>query len=324
MLELKSFRNSDPPHIAAIWRSQPPQRGILQPISAPMLEYGVFSKMHFDRDGLIVAWEDGSPVGFVHAGFGPNEQGDEVDRSVGSTYMLMVRGGHGQAELADRLLQASEQYLRARGAKVLYAGGIKPINSFYLGLYGGSEIPGVLTSDNVLQQVCRRHGYQEVDHVNVLQLDLTRFRPPVNRELRAIRRTTKIAEALDPPVNNWWEACVWGAQQRICFRLLDKYRQTEIASATLWDVQPLSAGWGVSTAGLFELYVDPEHRRRGSATYLISEIVRALRQRGIGTIEVQTMAANEPAQALYKKLGFTFVDEGVVFRKGPSHEAAHS
>jgi ribosomal protein S18 acetylase RimI-like enzyme len=205
--------------------------------------------------------------------------------------------------------------LRRQGATVLYAGGVKPLNSFYLGLYGGSEIPGVLASDNALQQACRRSNYREVDRVQIMQVDVGQFRSPVTRELRTIRRTTNIVETLDPPANNWWEACVWGSQQRIRFRLIDKYRQAEVASASLWDVQPLSACWGYCTAGMFELYVDAEHRRRGYATYLVSETIRQLRQRGVRTIEAQTMSVNMPAQAFYQKLGFSCVDEGVVFRK---------
>ena len=103
--------------------------------------------MHFDRHGLIVATRDGLPVGFVHAGFGPNEDGTGLDTSMGTTHLLMMRSGYEDPHLADELLAASEDYLRSQGASVLYVGGIKPLNSFYLGLYGGSEIPGVLQSN---------------------------------------------------------------------------------------------------------------------------------------------------------------------------------
>lgn len=315
--ELRPFRNSDPPHLAEIWRSQPPQRGILQQVSAPILEFGVFSKQHFDRNGLIVAVRDGRPAGFVHAGFGPNEQGSAIETDLGTTHVLMLRGGEQDDVLAGELLAASENYLRGRGAQVLYAGGIQPLNSFYLGLYGGSEIPGVLQSDTLLQQAARTHGYDESGRVHILQNDLVRFRPPVSRDMRTIKRTTAMVETLDPRARNWWEACVWGCLQRNRFQLLDRYRHTHIATATFWDVQPMSTGWGMCTAGLAELYVEPEYRRRGAATYLVSEALRLLRRRGASVVEAQTMAANEAALAFYDKLGFSRVDEGVVFRKNP-------
>jgi GNAT superfamily N-acetyltransferase len=312
---LRAFRNTDPPHLAAIWRSQPPQRGVLQPVSAPLLEYAVFSKMHFDREGLIVATKDDQPVGFVHAGFGPNDDGNALDASLGTTHVLMVQGAEQNADLADELLAASEAYMRGRGAQVLYAGGINPLNSFYLGLYGGSEIPGVLRTDTVLQGAAMRAHYRELDRVRIMQCDLARVRPPVSRELRLIKRTTQLIEKIDPPPKTWWEACVWGSLQRDVFSLYDKSQNRVVASASFWDMQPLSAGWGMCAAGLFDLYVEPPLRRRGYASYLLGEAIRIFRRRGVGTIEAQTMGANEAARDFYLKFGFTEIDYGIVYRK---------
>jgi ribosomal protein S18 acetylase RimI-like enzyme len=313
----RPFLNTDPPHLASIWRSQPPQRGVLQPVSAPLLEFGVFSKLNFDREGLIVATRDDQPCGFVHAGFGPSDDGNSLDTSLGTTQVLMVQNnGESAGPLADDLLARSEEYLRSRGAGVIYAGGINPLNSFYLGLYGGSEIPGVLQSDSVLQNAALRGGYRELDRVRIMQCDLARIRPPVSRELRAIKRTTQLVEKVDPPPKSWWEACVWGSLQRDVFSLVDRSR-TVVATASFWDMQPLSACWGMCTAGLFDLYVDRALRRRGYASYLLGEAIRILRRRGVATIEAQSMGANEAAHAFYTKLGFTEVDHGIVYRKEP-------
>lgn len=316
MYRFRAFRNSDPPHLAAIWRSQPPQRGVLQPISPPLLEYAVFSKMNFDRDGLIIATRDDVPVGFVHGAFGPNDDGMHLDTSLGATQMLMVEGGNdADSPLADDLLQASETYLRGRGASVLYAGGINPFSSFYLGLYGGSEIPGVLQTDHVLQDACARANYRELDRVLIMQCDLVRVRPPVSRELRAIKRTTQLMERIDPAPKTWWEACVWGSLQRDVFTLYDKTQDRVVASASFWDMQPISTCWGMCAAGLFDLQVDSHLRRKGYASYLLGEAIRILRRRGVTMIEAQTMATNEAAQAFYLKFGFTEIDHGVLFRK---------
>jgi hypothetical protein len=73
VFQIRPFRNSDPPHLATIWRSQPPQRGLAQPINASLLELCVFSKQFFDPEGLLVATRDEVPVGFAHAAFGPND-----------------------------------------------------------------------------------------------------------------------------------------------------------------------------------------------------------------------------------------------------------
>ena len=195
-----------------------------------------------------------------------------------------------------------------------------------MGLYGGSEIPGVLQTNITLLEACIRAGYRESAQVSILQCDLVRFRPPVSRKVRQLRRATVTSETVDPAAANWWDACVWGSQLRDHFQLTDKASQQVIASTSFWDVQPLSACWGVCTAGMCDLYVEPDWRRHGCATYLLGEAFRHLRRRGVGTVEAQTMSTNEAALAFYQQLGFHEVDHGFVFRKEsvPSNGAAQS
>jgi ribosomal protein S18 acetylase RimI-like enzyme len=69
------------------------------------------------------------------------------------------------------------------------------------------------------------------------------------------------------------------------------------------------------TAGMFDLAVANERRRQGLASFLLSEAFERLRNRGIRLVEAQTMQQNSPALALYEKLGFAKVDEGIVYRK---------
>jgi GNAT superfamily N-acetyltransferase len=311
----RPFRNTDPPRIADIWRSQPPQRGLMQPVTAALLEPLVFAKPYFDPAGLIVALADNEPIGFAHAGFGPREDEAELATDSGTTYQLMLRSDHREHLLADELLARSEAYLRECGAQVVYAGGIRPLNGFYLGLYGGSELPGVLLSDPVFGAACLRSGYREIDRVQVLQLELSQYRPPVTRELRQLRRDTACSEEYCPPLSTWWDACTTGAFERIRFSLCKSSGGPPLADVWFWDIEPLSTCWGLPTAGMFDLHVHQDVRRSGLATHLLSEAMGRLRNRGIKLAEAQTMQHNTPALELYRKLGFTKVDEGVVYRK---------
>lgn len=285
-------------------------------MSANLLEQFVFSKPYFEREGLIVAVRDGRPVGFAHAGFGPNDDQTVVSTDLGTTYLLMLDRDHRDAVLADELLARSEAYLAERGAKVIYAGGIRPLNGFYLGLYGGSEIPGVLATDPVLGDAARRGGYREIDRVLVLRRDLGRLRPAVTWEQRRVRRMATCRERYCPAAGSWWEACTTGAFERLDFFLESSGGGQPLANVSFWDIEPLSTGWRVPTAGMFDLHVAPEARRQGLATYLLGEAFTRLRNRGIVLVEAQTMRGNTPALAMYQKLSFETVDHGYVFRKG--------
>ncbi|MCI0331996.1 MAG: GNAT family N-acetyltransferase [Planctomycetes bacterium] len=314
MYHFRPFRNADPPLIAEIWRDQPPQRGLMQLVTPAILEQLVFSKPYFDPQGLVLAFDGDSVVGFVHAGFGANDEQTDFDTSMGTTYQLMLRADNRNEELADELLRRAEDYLRDRGAKVLYGGGIRPFNAFYLGLYGGSELPGVLVSDPVLGAACLRNGYHEIDRVQILQLELARFRPPVTRSQRQLRRELSSRENYCPPAQSRWEAYTIGDFERLRFSLTAA-NGPSLAQVDFWDIEPLSTYRGVATAGMFDLRVTDERRRHGLATFLLAGAFERLRNRGIVLVEAQTMQHNAPALALYAKLGFTKVDEGVVYRK---------
>ena len=315
MFNLRRFKNTDPPHLAEIWKSQPPQRGMMHPISSNFLEHCVYSKQYFDPEGLIVATRDNAPIGFAHAGFGPDEEGDSLDPELGVTQMVMMHGSVDYPRLADELVRESEKFLRSRGAKVLYGGGINPINPFYLGLYGGSEMPGVLESDTRQIELFRRNGYEEMSRVVVLQRDLVRFRPQMSRAHRQIRREALVEYDPNPAAATWFEACRTCATEQIAFTLSRRSDGEELASVNFWDIEPLGSSWGIRTAGLCDLYVDETNRRQGYASYLLGEAFKEVLKRGVSMVEAHTMADNEAAIGLYKKLGFTQVDTGVVLRR---------
>ncbi len=287
----------------------------MQPLSIDLLETLVLAKPYFDREGLVMAFDDDVPVGFAHASFGPCDEEKDMSTQWGVTSMLMVRPNYQRQGIAVELLRRSEDYLRRRGAQVLYAGGIKPLNGFYLGLYGGSELPGVLDSGPRAQQLFRAGGYREIDRTVVLQRDLAGFRAPMDRQQIQIRRRCTLRVKNDPPPRTWWEACTWGPFDRIRLELVENVGGNIVASAMFWNLQPLASSWGVHAAGLLDLEVDAEHRRSGLATYLLSESFRHCAVQGASMIEVQTMESNTAARQLYAKLGFREVDHGAVFRK---------
>ena len=284
-------------------------------MTAGILEQFVLSKQYFDPGGLIVALHDNVPVGFVHAGFGANDEQTGISTEIGTTYQLMLRREHHNVALASELLAQSEVYLRERGAQVIYAGGIRPLNAFYLGLYGGSELPGILLGDQVFHEACRQRGYREMDRVNVLVLELANFRPPITRNLRQIRREMICKEVQSPPSQNPWETHTTGAFERIRFVLTRPGAPEPVADVWFWDVEPLSTSWGAPAAGMFDLSVSNDQRRKGLATFLLAEAFERLRARGILFVEAQTMKQNAPALTLYDRLGFKKVDEGIVYRK---------
>ena len=287
----------------------------MQPVSPALLDQCVLSKPYFDRLGLILAWEDNQPLGLVHAGFGPNEDRSALSTAAGVTCMLMVVPHEREQTVAAGLLAHSEEYLRQRGARVLYGGSIRPLDPFYLGLYGGSELPGVLVSDPRTTSVLENNGYKEVDRSIILQRGLSGYRPAVGRHRAQVRRSNLIEEVYDPPTESWWEACTLGEIVRTRFQIYPREGGPARGSATFWNIEPLAQCWQVHAAGLMDLEIHPPFRRQGLAEHLLAEAMRHLHSHGVHLGEVQVRPRNQAALGLYKKLGFQEVDQGAVFRK---------
>ena len=315
MLTFRTFRNTDPPVLAALWRSRVGQPGLLQPVSHDLLEQMVFAKLYFDYGGLVLAFDDGRPAGFAHAGFGPQPAASWISTDMGVTCMLLVRPDCTETEVAAGLLDHCEEYLRRRGAGVLYGGGAEPLNPFYVGLYGGSELPGVLDSDTVAREVFAARGYQEVERTSLLRRDLSGFEAPVDRRQMQVRRQTMVEVTADAPTRTWWEACTIGGFDLTRFDLVPRDGGPAIASATFRSMEPSGTVTVSRAAGLVAVAVDEAYRRRGLALFLLSEAFCQFLRQGITHVDVQTRSSNAAALGTFLKLGFQPAGEGGVWRK---------
>ncbi len=106
----------------------------MQPISNLLLEMFVLSKPYFDRQGLIVAEEQGQVLGFSHGGFGPNAAGNDLATDVGLICMLLVRQHPQRIDIAQELLHRSEDYLRQRGDAGVSSGWHVPLQPVLSGV----------------------------------------------------------------------------------------------------------------------------------------------------------------------------------------------
>jgi GNAT superfamily N-acetyltransferase len=306
------FRNDDPPRLADAWRAADLGPAALQPMTSAALEDAVFSKPYFDRRGLIVAREEGRLVGFAHAGFGPDATGQTLDPSTGTTMLVVVPMHERQVEIEDGLLARCEAYLRERGAMTILGGCTPDEGGFYLGLYGGSNMPGVLDSSPRMRAIFERNGYSVATRIAVLRRPLAGFRPPVNRLQIAIRRATTLRVIDEPHRRSWWEAATTTGVALRRYELLGD-GEALLGSTSVWDMQPLATSWGLVIAGLMRVEIEGTRRRQGLASYLVAETLHDLAEEGVSVIEAHVDEDNGPAMSLFEKLGFRATDHGTVY-----------
>ena len=122
------------------------------------------------------------------------------------------------------------------------------------------------------------------------------------------------------------------ALEKICFS--DPWSETSVASEL---VNPLScwlvaeedgvvAGYVgsqtvIDESDMMNVAVHPDHRRKGIAEALVVELVEALKKRESRCLTLEVRASNEPAKALYEKLGFNQVGLRKNYYRNPKEGA---
>jgi ribosomal protein S18 acetylase RimI-like enzyme len=318
VVEYRTFRNDDPPGLVEVWNEAFTGRGAVQLRNSAPLERHALSKPYFDRAGLIVALDGKTRVGFAHAGFGPNDRETALSRAAGVTCAVGVRPAYRRRGVGTELLRRCEEYLRAAGARTLYAGPMRPLNPFYLGIYGGSELPGFLASDPDAGPFLEKRGYRPWDTCLVFQRRLAAAVNVPDPRFLGLRRRFELRVVPRVGTETWWQECVLGTLEPVEFRLEDALTNRVVARADVWEMEGFTFRWGLPAAGVLALQVREDLRRQGLGKFLMTHILRHLQDQYFGIVEVQTMEKNEAAVNLYRGLGFEQVDVGRVFRRdGP-------
>lgn len=304
MTTYRTFLNSDPPQIVALWNRQPELPSRIRKISNTLLENQVFAKLYFDPDGLIVALDGDTIVGFVHCGFGPNELHDGLEYSNGIISQLVL--GEGQStEVAVDLIQRAMRYFSRHETRRVYVGSHFPASPFYQGLYGGTWVPGLLAQESMKVEAFEQTGFEQESVIEIWQLNLAELKSAVDRPLMAARRNFEIRCVSYAEPESWWDHCRFGDQRHLQFQLVDRKLQIECGNIQYWTTRPIDSGWEQSLLGLgkFEL-VEGYKNEEGVTACFVLDSLKRLAKDGFVRVEAQLDENEEAIRPLLTKYGF--------------------
>ena len=122
------------------------------------------------------------------------------------------------------------------------------------------------------------------------------------------------------------------ALEKLCFS--DPWSENSIASElknplSLWlvalDGQQVAGYVGsqsvMGEADMMNIAVSSRYRRMGIAQELVERLVTLLREMGAYSLTLEVRASNEPAKALYSKLGFNQVGRRPNYYRNPKEDA---
>jgi hypothetical protein len=324
LIRYRTFRNSDPPALAEIWRSQPPQPRLAQPMSATVWEQYVLGKTYFDPHGLIVATDGARPIGFVHAGFGPTQDLGALEYSRGVLCRLMTTSHPDRGVVASELLAAAEDYLARRGAQSVVVDHLTGLGPFYLGLYGSASLAGVVASDAALLETLGLHGYVPAEPQFIVQRNLAGFRPPMDRDQLRLRRLLEVRERHDPVATSWWEACATSHLERTLFEIAPRGGGTPQAAVLINHLPLFGQIWGVQSAGIEHVSASAEAWQNGLVTMLVADSLKALSAQGTMLVEAVVEGTLSPLAGVLRALGFSDAERGIPMYKSLGNQAPTS
>jgi ribosomal protein S18 acetylase RimI-like enzyme len=315
VIQYRKFRNTDPPGLVEVWNDALTGRGAVRLRNSSPLERFTFSKLFFDPDGLIVAEASGRCVGFVHAGFGAKADGSTLDFTNGVTCLLAVSSTHRRQGIGTELLRRAEDYLRGRGAQKLYAGPLSPLDPFYFGLYGGSEMPGFLDSDSAAEPFFTKRGYLVGRTMQILQRRLGTPVKIFDARFVGHRQRFEICENIASRLRSWWQYNLFNGCEPRVFTLLDKRGDKAAAQATWWEMEGFGYRWNVPAVGVLDWFVRPELRGQGVGKFFLTQIMRKAQEELLEVMELQVSSDNVAACKLCQGLGFEQVDLGRMYQR---------
>ncbi len=308
MVEYRSFRNTDPPHLVDLWNASLPNRGAVALRGGMLIERHVFAKPFFDPAGIILAEENSRVVGYGH--FGVCEKNVQ-----GVTCALVVEPLHRRAGIGTQILYRGEEYLLQQGAKQLLAGGHGALSPFYAGLYGGSDSPGFLKSDPSAEPFFRRHRYAVRDVILVMQRKLEAPLKTPDPRFCALRNNFNIVMGSPRSLGGWWEECTLGCLEPIEFVVEDIEKREIVGRALVWEMEGFSQRWGKPAIGILSFDVREHYRGKGLGKLLMTHVLRQIQEQFFEIAEIQISEKNLVALSLLRGLGFESVDRGQIFAK---------
>ncbi|MCL2710048.1 MAG: hypothetical protein FWE95_04120 [Planctomycetaceae bacterium] len=285
MLTIRSFRNEDPPRLLELWQKTQSRRDGFSPLHSPshnQLQAQILGQPMLDNRSIMLAFDDDTPVGYVHATLAPASDGHSFDLTTGQICFLCVDPKYPDAsDAATALIQAGEDYLSGLGAQTIYGGSPSPSAPFYTGFYGGGEAMGILHADQTIIDAFLSADYSVHQKTSWFHFDLRHFSPEITPESAANYGILAIEIHEIPESKTWWEGCIQSTGMWFDAMVYQISTNRPVARLRMRVAYPdmesiLALYGGTWIASLMELRVHPDFAADGTKKFLLDESVRYL------------------------------------------------
>jgi len=324
MLTIRSFRNEDPPRILKLWRKTQQRLDGFPPLFAPslnQLQTQILGQPMLDNRSIMLAFEGGTPIGYIHTTLAPTRNGYSFDRATGQICFLCVDPEHRDvAGVAAMLIRAGENYLAGLGAQKIFGGSPAPSAPFYTAFYGGGEALGILHSDTTIINAFHEANYQIYQKTAWFHFDLRKFSRASVTETVDYYAELAIDIHEIPESKTWWEGCIqangmWFDATVYLVRMDRPIARLRIRISYPDTENFLTLYGGTWFASLMELRAHPDLANDAIKQFLLEKVICYLAaQKQVVQIEAHTVE-DSPLFSLLRNQAWQERDHGSIFVK---------
>lgn len=313
---IRSFLNTDTPQLSKLWLDHHSAFHSNSTCSVSVWDQCVLSKPFFDRNYLALAVaDDNKALGFIHFGFASNLTGSRASDANTILHNICISQSKDEDNIAAGLLLHAQDTLKLQGATHITALGTTERSAFYLGIGDGDNLMGVVARDARTQRWLTHAGFLPTRPMECWELDLSSFRPPMDRLQIGIRRTCTVGRLLDEDSNQWWLSSVLGHCEQVRFNLVLRSPPKVENEIMFWYPDPTSSEIDSSVVRLWLPAVPASEEARERFIYLMAESLRQLQQERKHAVRTYASADQQPTITLLLRLGFRSTEHGMVFMK---------
>jgi hypothetical protein len=220
------------------------------------------------------------------------------------------------AGVAGELLRRAEAYLREQGAREALGGAVGWRGPFYFGLYGGSQLPGILDRDAAVAGALASAGYTAYRQRLILQRNLSDFRPPVSRQSMQLRRRFRLELVPDELPVGWDEVCAWCWMERERFAVTPLAGGSAVALITFWNMASIGEPGGARAVGLLDAaWAAASSDDSELLPCFLGEALRHYQSQGVSLVEAHADRLDAGLGDICRRLDFLQVDRGMQYLK---------
>jgi hypothetical protein len=283
-----------------------------------LFELMVLAKPYFNQQDLLVACDAQQVRGFIHLAVPANgdQSDDEPSRAIISALCVTPSDDDcTQAMIAERLIEAAENRLRAKQVSSCTFRPMLPDCPFYLGLGYGDSMMGVTTAEQRIHDWLLAAGFAALQATSMWQVDLSKFQAPVDRLQIQVRRTAHVDRILDEPQLPWRQACMLGHAEPMGFQLTLRAEARVVEQLLMWTIAPEITASQDSVAWLWPIQIGSRPQASDQLIFLMAEALRQLADERVDIVRTTTDSSNTSVNGVLSRLGFKNHLNGVVLEK---------